>query len=80
MPLEQRAVWLPAQLRPVELGAQERLESLRVRDPGPRRHRVLPAAALPYRGAELGVLMVGEVEERRRRSPLFALEQHGHKR
>ena len=75
--------WTPlADLVPVELGALEGLGRLGVGHVvrGPAEGGELAAPALAHQPAQLGVLVVGEVEERRGRAPLLALEQHGHRR
>jgi hypothetical protein len=66
--------------RPVPRGSPWRGPAGRGCRRGPSRRPRTPAPPLPDRGGQLGVLVVGEVEERRRRAPLLALEQHRHER
>ena len=80
MPLEQPAVRLAVTLLPGQLRTQEGLLVLRVGHgvgiPAEGGELAAPARAHSLR--QVGVAVVGEVQEGRARAPFLALEQHGH--
>src|SRR5580700_10827394 len=74
-------MWLPCQLGPVQLGSKECLFALRIWNliRSPSKRLKLSLASLRNHPAQLGIIVVGEIQERRRRSKFLSLKKHGHK-
>ncbi len=81
IPLEHLRVRRFRQFGPIELRADEGFQFLWVRHrPLPVKAAEFPAPSVRDQPAQLGVLMIGEIEKRSLRPPFLALEQQGHER
>src|SRR5271156_4018045 len=72
---------LLGKLRPVQLGSKECLFVLRIWNliRRPSKRLKFSLASLRNHPAQLGIIVVSEIQERRSRSKFLSLKKHGHK-